>query len=61
MRRSSGQIVLICEECGERLVLIGADEVWRSEQTAFECECGEKAALTNRIDVEDSGSLPQAI
>ena len=61
MRRSSGQIVLICEECGERLVLIGADEAWRSEQAAFECECGEKATLTNCIDAEDPGSLAQAI
>ena len=61
MRRSSERIVLICEECGERLILIGADEAWRSERTAFECECGEQAALTNCVDAEGSGSLPQAI
>ena len=33
-------------ECGERLVLLGLEEDWRSEgRTAFECECGRELTL----------------
>jgi hypothetical protein len=35
------RILLICEECGERMVLTGTEEAWRSEPTSFGCRCGE--------------------
>jgi hypothetical protein len=42
----SGYIGLECDGCGERLVLLGREEDWRSEgRTEFECECGEKLTL----------------
>ena len=49
----SGCIGLECYECGERLVLIGREEDWRSEGRAgFECGCGGKLTLQdNRVGV----------
>jgi hypothetical protein len=48
----SERIVLECE-CGERLVLLGPEEDWRSEQrTVFACECGERLTFAERIDEE---------
>ena len=50
----SEQIVLRCE-CGERLILLGREEDWRSEgRTIFECECGEKLTLADRFDEKES-------
>ncbi len=48
----SGRITLECG-CGERLVLIGLEEDWRSEQrTGFECSCGKGLILSNRLREE---------
>jgi hypothetical protein len=42
----SGQTVLRCLRCGERLVLVGLEEDWRSEgRTTFGCACGEEVTL----------------
>jgi hypothetical protein len=49
----SEQIVLECSRCGERLILLGFESDWYSEgRTVFECECGEKLTLADRIDGE---------
>lgn len=48
---SSG-IVLVCEECGERTVLVGPLSAWRSEVTVFECGCGEAVTLADGLDQE---------
>jgi len=48
----AGRIVLICEECGQRTVLCGSEEVWRSECTVSECGCGERPALVDQLDRE---------
>ena len=47
----SERIVLGCG-CGERLILLGLEEDWRSEKTVFECECGARLTLGDRIDEE---------
>ena len=48
----SERIVLGCG-CGERLVLLGLEEDWRSEKkTAFECECGAELTFADRTDEE---------
>jgi hypothetical protein len=39
MGRFSGRVILLCEKCGERIVLGDPDEVWLSTRTLFECEC----------------------
>jgi hypothetical protein len=49
----SEHIVLECGSCGERLMLLGFESDWHSEgRTAFECQCGERLTLTDRIDEE---------
>ena len=44
----SGRLVLECGRCGERLILLGLADDWRSERTAFECGCGESVTLADR-------------
>ncbi len=39
-------------ECGERVVVFGFEEDWRSRQAIFQCECGEKLTLADRLDEE---------
>lgn len=44
-------VVLLCEECGEKVVLGGPESVWRSARSIFfECECGQLLTLTDRED-----------
>lgn len=48
----SERVVLGCE-CGERLVLLGLEEDWYAEgRTTFECECGRKVTLADRVEEE---------
>ncbi len=54
------RVVLICEECGERLVLGGPEEVWLSTRTLFECECGKGVSLASRLDEKDSSTGAKA-
>ena len=49
MRCSSERVILVCEQCGERLVLGEPEEVWLSMRTHFECECGRKVSLASRL------------
>jgi hypothetical protein len=46
------QIVLTCEDCGEKLVLSGTEEDWRSRHAVFACEHGHKLTLDGRADAE---------
>jgi hypothetical protein len=45
-------VVLVCEECGERVVLAGPLSPWRSEDAVFECGCGEGLTLADRLEEE---------
>jgi hypothetical protein len=47
---SSRQIVLICGECGDKVVLGDPESVWHSAITIFECECGQVLTLAQRED-----------
>jgi hypothetical protein len=47
---SSRRVVLVCYECGEKVVLGGPVSVWRSAVTIFECECGQLLTLADRED-----------
>lgn len=48
----SGRSILECS-CGERLILLGLEEDWRSEQrTDFQCLCGNRLSLSNRLNEE---------
>jgi hypothetical protein len=50
MNGSSRRVILVCEECGERIVLGGPLSVWYSESTRFGCECGRELTLADRLD-----------
>ena len=52
MLRSSEQIILTCEYCGEKLVLFGPEEEWRSRRAVFMCDCGHKLTLDGCADEE---------
>jgi hypothetical protein len=43
-------VVLVCEECGERVVLAGPLSAWRPEHAVFECRCGEGLTLADRLE-----------
>jgi hypothetical protein len=58
MSRFSGQILLVCKECGGRMVLTGTDEDRRSESAAFECRCEGGPLLTDRVR---DGSLSERV
>jgi hypothetical protein len=47
---TSRRVVLVCYECGEKVVLGGPESVWRSARTFFECECGRLLTLADRED-----------
>jgi hypothetical protein len=48
----SGQIILECSGCGERLFLLGREEDWPKEhRDAFGCGgCGKTVTLAHRLD-----------
>jgi hypothetical protein len=50
MRRSSRRVLLICEECGEKLLLGEPEEVRPSTRTRLECKCGEAVSLGSRLE-----------
>ena len=53
MQRSSAeQIVLMCEECGEKVILLGSEEEWRSRRAVLVCEEGHKLTLDGRTEEE---------
>ena len=40
------QSVLTCEECAEKVILLGPEEDWRSRRAVFVCEEGHKLTLS---------------
>lgn len=54
MEGSLRNVVLLCEECGERTVLGGPLSVWRCGSTSFECECGVHLTLSDQVDPAES-------
>ena len=50
MGNGSRSVVLVCEECGERVVLAGPLSGWRSEHAVFECGCGEGLTFADRLE-----------
>ena len=49
MTSTSRQVVLVCEECGERTVLEGPLSAWCEENRVFGCECGELLTPADRV------------
>ncbi len=46
------QIVLTCEECEEKVIILGPEEDWRSRCAIFACEEGHKLTFDGRADDE---------
>jgi hypothetical protein len=51
---TSGQVVLVCEECGEKTVLDGPISAWRQDSNAYGCECGELLTPADRLEAPAS-------
>ena len=47
--------ILVCEDCGERMVLDGPISVWLSGSTSFECECGQRLDPSGRLERKGFG------
>jgi predicted RNA-binding Zn-ribbon protein involved in translation (DUF1610 family) len=47
---TSRQVVLVCEECGERMVLDAPISAWRQEGSNFTCECGKILTPADRLE-----------
>ena len=41
----SEQVVLKCEKCEEKLILLGSEDEWRSRRAVLQCGCGQKIVL----------------
>jgi hypothetical protein len=52
MQRSAEQIVLVCDKCREKLILLGAEEEWRSRRAVFQCECGQRLTIDGQANEE---------
>ena len=46
------QSVLTCEECEEKVILLGPEEEWRSRRAVLVCEEGHKLTFDDRADDE---------
>ena len=46
------QVVLTCEDCGEKVVLLGTEEDWRSRHAVFVCGHRHRLTLDGRTDEE---------
>jgi tRNA G26 N,N-dimethylase Trm1 len=44
------EVVLQCEECGERIGLGGPVWVWNCGSTSFACGCGARLTLSQQVD-----------
>ena len=51
---SSKNVVLLCEGCGERIVLGGPVWVWNCGSTSFACGCGAQLTLSSQLDPSDA-------
>ena len=47
----SEYVILECE-CGERMVILGGEEDWRSRNAIFKCGCGDKLTFADSLDEE---------
>ncbi len=59
MAGRSRSVVLVCEVCGDRVVLLGPLSAWRSEGATFGCECGMSLTLADRL--YDETTEPAAV
>ena len=51
---SGKNVVLLCEGCGERIVLGGPVWVWNCGSTSFTCGCGAQLTLSHQLDLAEA-------
>jgi hypothetical protein len=51
----SKRVILVCELCGERMVLNGPLSVWSLGTTSVGCECGERLTLADSLEPRGFG------
>ena len=51
---SGKNVVLLCEGCGERIVLGGPVWVWNCGSTSFACGCGAQLTLSNQLNPQET-------
>jgi hypothetical protein len=60
MEGSVRDVVLLCEECGERTVLLGGpSSVWSCGSTSFDCACGTQLTLSHQLDPPEANELAE--
>ena len=59
--KPSGLIVLVGCGCGEKTVLGGPQDVWLSGRTTFECKCGRRITLADRVAESSCGPGSQPL
>jgi hypothetical protein len=53
MQHSTEQIVITCKECGEKVVLIGPIEEWRSRHAVLMCGSAHQIILDDDYSQEE--------
>jgi hypothetical protein len=51
--RCAQRTVLECDDCGERLVLLGSVTVRKAGRVVVECDCGEEFTLAGHLSVSE--------
>lgn len=60
MNKPSKVGILVCEECGERIVRDGPLSVWSSGTISVGCECGERLTLVDGFNQKGFGGASGA-
>lgn len=50
MEGSGQDVVLLCDGCGEKIVLGGPLSVWNCGSTSFACGCGAQLTLSHQVE-----------
>jgi tRNA G26 N,N-dimethylase Trm1 len=58
---SGKNVVLLCEVCGERIVLGGPVWVWNCGSTSFACGCGAQLTLSHQLDHPETKELAEPL
>lgn len=61
MEDSGKNVVLLCEGCGERIVLGGPVWVWNCGSTSFACGCGAQLTLSQQLAHPETEELAEPL
>lgn len=61
MEGSGRDVVLLCEGCGERIVLGGPVSVWNCGSTSFACGCGAQLTLSHQLEPPEAEGMAEPL